>query len=246
MPYKSVSMRMSGNCSDINDWFINIRVGVLQRPAAAETLSGEGVANDVEQQLLTFHNRSPNSPARQPPPIGFERRVPGGADDDDLSRLHRAAEYPPDATGVIRCRHENDGSHPIRVTPRGQDFAFVLGSADGDRNALDGVDPEAVELPDLEFAALVWDASPNQLQVHEIWRVGENSNAAGDAGAHEVGSLEHAGPAGVDGDHDDVDRRDRIVGDERPAPGAKNSTPRREQAACGTREHKRHREKTLP
>lgn len=104
------------------------------------------------------------------------------------------------------------------VAPVGKHSTFVLGSGYLSRDLVDGVDTKRPELSNGSCSRVfVGDPAPDELEVHAVWRVGENRDSRRHTAVNKVGGFEHPSAVGIERHDDGIGGFDAVIHNERPS-----------------------------
>jgi hypothetical protein len=95
------------------------------------------VTSDVKQEFLKFHNLSPDTAARFPPPVWIKARVARGSNQNsEAIAAHRSTKHSAQTPRMISIGHHHDGAILVPGAPLEQDLTLGLCSSDGSRDWL--------------------------------------------------------------------------------------------------------------
>lgn len=156
---------------------------------------------DVEHQLFQLDDFRSDAAPLPPPVVGIEFRVVCRPDKDNRGpSLHRTMERPAQTAGMVRIGDDDHRAQLIAFAPAGEGAAFVRRSVYGSRDPLDLFDTHGSELARRAVGlAFVRNAAPPELEFPFPGRIREEADPPRDPAPNQIGGLENAGIAGVDG-----------------------------------------------
>jgi hypothetical protein len=122
---------------------------------------------------------------------------------------------------MIDGADENHRAVAVLRAPCGKVARLIIGTGDGPRYHLDGVDSELMQLPGGDRRRVeIRDAPPQEFTIDGIRRVGEERDAIRDVLMYQIACLEHSGPVRIDGQNYDIGLLDVVGCDQEAAHGA--------------------------
>ena len=129
---------------------------------------------------------------------------------------------------MVAVAHEDDRVQGVLRAPPRQHPALVAGALDRVGDALGRIHAQCAQLGQ-GFVGLVAPgyAAPREFGTDPAGGLREHRDTLRHSPVHEVGSLERAGAAGIDRQHDGIGRLLRVAGHEQRAGGAQHAFARR-------------------